>query len=49
MCAGIRDAANLAWKLEWVAAGAAGEPRLDPVAASRTTSLKRALASPAST
>ena len=29
MCAGIRDAANLAWKLGWAADGAAGDPLLD--------------------
>lgn len=29
LCSGIRDAANLAWKLELVAAGHAGEPLLD--------------------
>lgn len=29
MCAGIRDASNLAWKLAMVAAGAAGESLLD--------------------
>ena len=29
MCAGIRDAANLAWKLSWAADGAAGDPLLD--------------------
>jgi 3-(3-hydroxy-phenyl)propionate hydroxylase len=29
LCSGIRDAANLAWKLELVAAGAAGDQLLD--------------------
>ena len=35
MCAGIRDASNLAWKLLMVAAGAAGESLLDTYEAER--------------
>ena len=35
MCAGLRDAANLAWKLDLAAAGAAGEPLLDTYEAER--------------
>ena len=35
MCAGLRDAANLAWKLDLVVAGAAGEPLLDSYEAER--------------
>ena len=36
MCAGIRDAANLAWKLELVVAGAAGESLLETCEAERS-------------
>lgn len=35
MCAGLRDAANLAWKLDLAAGGAAGEPLLDTYEAER--------------
>ena len=35
MCAGMRDASNLAWKLEMVAAGTAGESLLDTYEAER--------------
>ena len=36
MCAGIRDASNLAWKLELVVAGAAGDALLDTYEAERS-------------
>ena len=36
MCAGIRDASNLAWKLEMVVAGTAGDPLLDTYEAERS-------------
>jgi 3-(3-hydroxy-phenyl)propionate hydroxylase len=35
MCAGVRDAANLAWKLDLVLSGAAGESLLDTYASER--------------
>jgi 3-(3-hydroxy-phenyl)propionate hydroxylase len=35
LCSGIRDAANLAWKLELVAAGRAGDALLDTYSAER--------------
>lgn len=35
LCSGIRDAANLAWKLEFIAAGAAGDRLLDTYEAER--------------
>ena len=36
MCAGVRDASNLAWKLEMVVAGTAGDPLLDTYEAERS-------------
>ena len=36
MCAGVRDASNLAWKLEMVVAGAAGDSLLDTCEAERS-------------
>ena len=35
MCSGMRDAANLAWKLDLVLAGRAAEPLLDSYTSER--------------
>jgi hypothetical protein len=43
MCAGIRDAANLAWKLHFVVAGLAGDALLDTYEAERLPSARRAI------
>jgi flavoprotein hydroxylase len=43
MCSGIRDAANLAWKLDLVLAGSAGETLLDSYASERIPQVQRAI------
>ena len=43
MCTGIRDAANLAWKLDLVLAGLAGEELLDTYEAERIPDAQRAI------
>jgi flavoprotein hydroxylase len=43
MCAGLRDAANLAWKLDLVLAGRAGEALLDTYGAERADSVRAAI------
>ena len=44
MCQGIRDAANLSWKLHYVLAGKAGEKLLDTYEAERRAHAKRLIA-----
>jgi flavoprotein hydroxylase len=43
MCSGFRDAANLAWKLDLVLTGRAGETLLDTYTAERRTHVRHAL------
>jgi hypothetical protein len=43
MCAGIRDAANLAWKLDLVLTGRAGDALLDTYEQERQPSVQRAI------
>src|SRR5436309_3376397 len=43
MCSGIRDAANLAWKLDLVLAGKAGERLLDTYASERIPQVRQAI------
>jgi 2-polyprenyl-6-methoxyphenol hydroxylase-like FAD-dependent oxidoreductase len=43
MCAGIRDVANLAWKLDLVLRGAAGERLLDSYASERAPQVREAI------
>ena len=43
MCAGIRDAANLAWKLDLVIAGAAADALLDTYDEERLPSARQAI------
>jgi flavoprotein hydroxylase len=43
MCAGLRDAANLAWKLDLVLAGAAGDSLLDTYARERIPHVREAI------
>jgi 2-polyprenyl-6-methoxyphenol hydroxylase-like FAD-dependent oxidoreductase len=43
MCAGIRDAANVAWKLDLVLAGAAADDLLDSYAAERLPGVRQAI------